>query len=89
MPLKSPLNPELTIKHQKSGDLKKLLSMPQLQTTTLPATSATTTNHYIINNLNFIGTPKSAKPEQAIEALCNLKCASAGEQRADGFDLIM
>jgi len=28
----------------------------------MPATSATTTNHYIINNLNFIGTPNSSRP---------------------------
>ena len=37
--------------------IQQQVGMPQLQT--MPATSATTTNHYIINNLNFIGTPHS------------------------------
>ena len=67
----------------------------------MPATSATTTNHYIINNLNIIGTPNSSRanpglfeqflPPQATQRrdATALHKSAAQEPKADGFDLIM
>ena len=58
--------------HQAQQIAKKIPQQQNIglpQQNTMPATSATTTNHYIINNLNFIGgTPNSAKPPKATEA---------------------
>ena len=39
-------------------------TLGQLGSSTMPATSATTTNHYVINSLNILGTPNSCANQQ-------------------------